>query len=146
MWCTTDFSWQLTFNKALTVWQIALFEQITWERWPMVQSERGWEAPDSYCQWEITGDWTWIERDGCEKFYMYEEWLNYLEQHVFRKWGIILEWEMQFQWEEVGDSWIIKRNKEWDWEAIQIKAVWMVCCPECWHKFLAEEWEIDEEE
>jgi len=146
MWYTTDFSWQLIFSKPLSEAQITLFEQISWERGNTVQSKRGGKAPDSYCAREITKDGTWLERDGSEKFYYYEEWLNYIETQVLRKRGIIMEGGLQFQWEEIWDTWVIKRNKDGQREAMQIEAIGLVCCPECWHRFMAEEWEVDEDE
>jgi hypothetical protein len=41
--------------------------------------------------------------DGNEKFYHYIEWLQYLIQHFFEKWGIKLNGEVEWQGEDSSD-------------------------------------------
>ena len=44
-----------------------------------------------------------MEWDGGEKFYNYVEWLEYLIQHFFDKWGVKLNGEITWEGEDSGD-------------------------------------------
>lgn len=57
--------------------------------------------PGLYCQW-VTGGHT-LEWDGNEKFYSYIEWLHYLINHFFSKWGVLLNGEIEWEGEESSD-------------------------------------------
>ena len=62
--------------------------------------------PGLWCQWEIDehGNLAW---DGGEKFYNYEEWLNYLIDNIFAPLGYVLNGEIEWQGEEYDDFGII---------------------------------------
>jgi hypothetical protein len=59
--------------------------------------------PSLYCQWIVTDNGETLEWDGVEKFYCYVEWLNYLINHFFNKWGIMLNGDVFWEGEESGD-------------------------------------------
>lgn len=61
------------------------------------------DAPDSYCQWELTKDRMGLEWDGGEKFYMYEEWLQYLHDRFLKPHGVTLNGGVSFQGEDTED-------------------------------------------
>ena len=58
--------------------------------------------PGLWCQWIIddNGDLAW---DGNEKFYEYEEWLNYLIKHFFAPIGYILNGDIHWEGEDSSD-------------------------------------------
>lgn len=60
--------------------------------------------PDSYCQWVPTEDGRGIKWNEGEKFYKYEEWLQWIIDHVLSPRGYILTGSVAYQGEEVGDS------------------------------------------
>ena len=57
--------------------------------------------PGLWCQWKVTEDA--LEWDGGEKFYNYEEWLEYLIDNFFEPLGYILNGEIAWQGEENDD-------------------------------------------
>lgn len=61
--------------------------------------------PGLWCQWVVRDveDGQILEWDGGEKFYNYVEWLRYLINHFFEKWGVKLNGEIQWSGEETGD-------------------------------------------
>lgn len=59
--------------------------------------------PGLWCQWTINEDGTCLEWDGGERFYNYVEWLKYLIQHFFDKWGVKLNGEITWEGEGSGD-------------------------------------------
>lgn len=63
--------------------------------------------PGLWCQWIITEDGTELQWDGGEKFYNYVEWLKYLINHFFSKWGILLNGEVYWYGEEDSDKGVI---------------------------------------
>lgn len=46
--------------------------------------------PGLWLQWVPNEDGDCLEWDECEKFYAYIEWLEYLINHFFSKWGVML--------------------------------------------------------
>lgn len=66
----------------------------------------GNHSPGLWCQWEIdnfNGSDT-LGWNGGEKFYNYVEWLKYLINRFFSKWGVILNGEIQWRGEEWDDT------------------------------------------
>lgn len=59
--------------------------------------------PGLWCQWTLTEDGKYLEWDGGEKFYNYVEWLKYMIENFFRRWGIQLNGEIKWQGEEMDD-------------------------------------------
>lgn len=58
--------------------------------------------PGLWCQWIITDNGE-LEWDGGEKFYYYEEWLNYLIDNFFEPEGYMLNGTISFQGEDLDD-------------------------------------------
>lgn len=68
--------------------------------------------PGLWCQWIINED-NELEWDGGEKFYNYIEWLEYLIDKFFFKWGVLLDGEITWQGEENTDmGMIVVKNSE----------------------------------
>lgn len=71
--------------------------------------ENGECQPSMYCQWIIEkydGN-DFLIWDGGEKFYCYVEWLKYLINHFFSKWGVILNGNIEWVGEEKDDRGLI---------------------------------------
>lgn len=58
--------------------------------------------PGLWCQW-IINDNGELEWDGGEKFYEYEEWLNYLIIHFFKPLGYVLNGDITWEGEDSDD-------------------------------------------
>lgn len=65
------------------------------------------DMPDAYCQWQLTKDCQGIEWDGGEKFYKYEEWLQYILDKVLKPAGITLSGVVNYSGEDVKDVGIL---------------------------------------
>lgn len=63
--------------------------------------------PGLWCQWVITGDGTVLEWDYGEKFYEYERWLQYIQEHFLTPWGSKLTGEISWSGEEWDDRGIL---------------------------------------
>lgn len=59
--------------------------------------------PGLWCQWRISEDRNRLEWDGEEKFYNYVEWLQYLIDHFFSKWGYTLNGTVYWNGEDSND-------------------------------------------
>lgn len=61
--------------------------------------------PGLWCQWIVEGDEDGmvLKWDEGEKFYNYVEWLKYLINHFFSKWGVLLNGEIQWYGEDRSD-------------------------------------------
>lgn len=59
--------------------------------------------PSLWCHWIITDDCSSLEWDGGEKFSQYIQWLHYLIDHFFSKWGNKLIGEITWQGEDSTD-------------------------------------------
>ena len=64
--------------------------------------------PGLWCQWVVTEDGTQIEWDCNEKFYNYSEWIEYLIEHFFKPWGVVVNGEVEWDGEERDDVGIIR--------------------------------------
>jgi hypothetical protein len=67
------------------------------------QIQDGLCQPGLWCQWTIDEDGTHLVWDGGEKFYNYVEWLKYLINHFFEKWGVKLNGEITWEGEDSKD-------------------------------------------
>jgi hypothetical protein len=85
------------------------------ERWTQndLRTREGKCQPGLWCQWVTNEDGTHLMWDGGEKFYNYCEWLNYLINHFFEKWGVKLNGEVYWKGEESEDMGkiVVKDNK-----------------------------------
>lgn len=119
MWYTTSFDWQFKLSKELTVSQYSHIE-------------------DNFYNRDPTRDWLHIEHNWGEKDYVYKEELNNLIEYLSSI-GIELTWQVKYQWEEVGDMWIIEVE---DGKVNIIEATFnsdKVCCPHCEEEFYVEQ-------
>jgi hypothetical protein len=92
--------------------QIGFDEQkeLGWDtRWKENQRliKEGKCSPGLWCQWVVTDDGTELEWDGGEKFYNYVEWLKYLINHFFNRWGVKLNGEIEWEGEDSDDRGMI---------------------------------------
>ena len=62
--------------------------------------------PGLWCQWMINDNGE-LEWDGGEKFYEYEEWLDYLIENFFEPLGYVLNGDIEWQGEESDDFGVI---------------------------------------
>lgn len=60
--------------------------------------------PGLWCQWVLTNDGTELEWDGREKFYNYVEWLQYIVENFFKRWGIEINGKVKWKGEDKGDT------------------------------------------
>jgi hypothetical protein len=67
------------------------------------QIQDGLCQPGLWCQWTTNEEGTCLEWDGGEKFYNYVEWLKYLINHFFEKWGVKLNGEITWEGEDSED-------------------------------------------
>ena len=63
--------------------------------------------PGLWCQWVITGDGSTLEWDYGEKFYEYERWLEYIQEHFLTPWGSKLNGEIEWSGEARDDIGIL---------------------------------------
>lgn len=100
---TTDFRGRLELSKKLTYEQLKEYKLFVDTR-----HEDGYEdKPSIWLQWEIVEENKshYLEWDGSEKFYNYVEWLEYIIQKFFKKWGVelngVIQWRGE-EWEDFG--------------------------------------------
>jgi len=63
--------------------------------------------PGLWCQWVINEADNCLEWDGGEKFYDYEEWLDYLIENFFEPLGYVLNGDIEWEGEDDDDCGII---------------------------------------
>ena len=63
--------------------------------------------PGLWCQWVISEDGSNLEWDYGEKFYEYERWLEYIQEHFLTPWGSKLNGEIEWSGEERDDIGIL---------------------------------------
>lgn len=63
--------------------------------------------PGLWCKWVISPDGKTLYWSGSEKFYYYVEWLEYLIEHFFMPWKIVLNGEVSYQGENMEDYGVI---------------------------------------
>lgn len=140
---STDFTGRLNFSRPLTVPEFRQLERLA----NYDSKDDGYYAtftdtpetiPDAYLQWQPTEDGEGLEWNGGEKFYEYIHWLRWLVKHYFKPRDIVLNGQIQWQGEEIGDVGIIKvvDNKV---TTQKLKAEGLVCCPNCGHEFVPED-------
>ena len=59
--------------------------------------------PGLWCQWVINETGNCLEWDGGEKFYDYEEWLDYLIENFFEPLGYVLNGDIEWEGEDSDD-------------------------------------------
>ena len=85
------------------------------ERWTQndLRTREGKCQPGLWCQWTTDENGTHLMWDGGEKFYNYVEWLKYIINHFFEKWGVKLNGEVYWKGEDGEDMGkiVVKDNK-----------------------------------
>ena len=59
--------------------------------------------PGLWCKWVPNADGTELAWNKVEKFYDYVEWLNYINDHFLKPWGIVMDGAVKWQGEEMDD-------------------------------------------
>lgn len=85
------------------------------ERWTQndLRTREGKCQPGLWCQWTTDENGTHLMWDGGEKFYNYVEWLKYLINHFFEKWGVKLNGEVYWKGEDGEDMGKIVVKDNW---------------------------------
>lgn len=63
--------------------------------------------PGLWCQWIVSEDGSSLEWDFGEKFYAYEDWLNYIQDHFLTPWGSKLNGKIDWCGEDRDDMGVI---------------------------------------
>ena len=88
----TDFYGRFTLDRPLSAEHKAILDEFADTEHHDALGKPGSDGkpPHWYCQWVPTEDGSGIEWDGNEKFYYFEEWMEYLISHFIKPWGYVL--------------------------------------------------------
>lgn len=102
---TTDFEGYLEPNREFTNEEIKIITDFNHKR------HEDSNFPGIWCQWTIENGV--LEWDEGEKFYNYVEWLKYLIDNFFEKWGIKLNGTIKWKGENMNDigKIVVENNK-----------------------------------
>ncbi len=69
--------------------------------------------PGLWCKWVVNNNGTFLLWSGTEKFYDYVEWLEYLIENFFKRWGRVLSGTVTYRGDDPGDAGkiVIEGNK-----------------------------------
>jgi hypothetical protein len=109
---TTNFEGVINFDRPLTVVEYRELERLANydsrdDGYYKQFTDTPETMPDSYLQWQPTHNGLGLEWNGGEKFYDYVHWLRWLIKHYFKPRDIVLNGELRWQGEEIGDVGII---------------------------------------
>lgn len=93
---TTEFKGRFIFDKLPSSQSIATLRQLE-------GNSGSPNAPDSYCDWQLTKDCMGLEWSGAEKFYHYVEWLQWLYDNILKKDGIQITGALKYEGESSDD-------------------------------------------
>lgn len=140
---STDFNGVISFSRALTVREykelikLANYDSKDDGTYKLYTNTPE-TIPDSYLQWEPTDDGTGLQWNYGEKFYDYIHWLRWLIKHYFKPHDIVLNGQIQWQGEEIGDCGIIKViNNKVTTKKLIIEG--QIQCPNCQERFVPDE-------
>ena len=139
MWYSTNFEWKLTFVGDVTVKQLQKLNTYLWED---CRSHKDWSACGkySYINYSLLEDFSWIVWDGSEKSYDMVETLNFVLEEMRKEYPqFSLEWQLNAQWENIDDRWILVMEY---WIAVERKVVMTgkkIQCPHCCEEFYLED-------
>ena len=110
---TTKFTGKFMLNKPMSLSHAALIEKVNRDEimaadWPDLPGDAGRTQPKGYFQWTVSKDRRSIEWDGSEKFYYYDEWLQWLVDKFLTPWGYSISGEVAYQGETTNDLGILK--------------------------------------
>lgn len=100
---TTEFKGKFTLSKLPPSETIVALMKLAGEQGSGKNGQ-----PDTYCQWQLTKDCCGLEWDGGEKFYEYEEWLQFIHDKHLKPNGITIDGEVEFDGEDSDDSGLLK--------------------------------------
>lgn len=136
---TTDFSGTLSFNRELShkewleLTELGDYEKAAYEKYTDTPDT----IPDAYLQWVPTPDGSGYGWNGGEKFYEYIHWLRWIIKHYMKPHDLVLNGEIRWQGEEIGDVGILTVvDNKVTTKKLTLEGV--VVCPNCNHKFVPE--------
>ena len=139
MWYTTNFEWKLTFVGDVTAKQLAKLKTYLWED---MRDHSDWvnNFNGTYIDYCLLEDFSGIEWNGSEKSYDMVDKLNFVLDEMRKEYPeFSLEWQLNAQWEEIGDRWVLVME---DWVAVYREVVMTgkkIQCPHCEREFYLEE-------
>lgn len=66
--------------------------------------------PGLWCHWEPTDDGKFIKWNGAEKFYRYDTWIRYINEHFLKTWGVKLSGDVKWRGEDSSDRGVMVAN------------------------------------
>lgn len=94
---STDFIGRFDLDRQLQLEDYIIINELA----DLRPDERADGMPDTWCQWAVTRDGRHIEWNGGEKFYYYQEWLQWIVDYLE---SYTLSGSIEYQGEETGDS------------------------------------------
>ncbi len=91
---TTEFDGHFTFDKPLDDTALKAFYDITDDAYP---------GPDSPCDWQLGDDNATLGWNGMEKFYHWQEWLQYIVDQILTPAGVMMNGTVDYQGEDRDD-------------------------------------------
>lgn len=135
---TTEFNGVMKFSRPLTVPELRELEALgEYEKDEYTKYNE--KHPDAYNQWVPTKDGLGLEWNGGEKFYEYEEWLQWLIDNYFKPRKITLMGRYNYQGEEIGDVGYLEVLEDQHVRTYELEAKGVVECPSCGEKFNPDE-------
>jgi hypothetical protein len=105
---TTEFKGAFDLDAPLTLEQAGLLRMLAADEAEEEDWERFDRHPEGYFQWTVTKDRQHIVWDGNEKFYDYDEWLQWLIDGLLTAWGRTLSGQVEYQGESRDDWGLLK--------------------------------------
>jgi hypothetical protein len=106
----TTFEGKFTFDRPLTPEHKAVLDELAQAEHVAGEDgkpARGAGETVSYCQWTPTPDGRGLHWDMGEKFYCWQQWLEYIIERHLKPWGYTLGGQVRWQGEETGDAGVI---------------------------------------
>lgn len=139
MWYSTNFEWKLSFVGEVTAKQLQKLNTYLWED---MRKHSDWvnNFNGTYIDYCLLEDFSGIEWNGSEKSYDMVDKLNFVLDEMRKEYPeFSLEWQLNAQWEDIDDRWILIME---DWVAVEKKVVITgkkIECPHCGEEFYIEE-------
>ena len=134
MWYSTDFQWQLDIHKNAQHEELNELESFMWAD---MREHDEWDS--WYLTWvdlELHREDLVITWDGSEKTYDLVEKINFIIQHMLKKYPFFeLTWTMYANWEEHDDVWMIVMENNVAVREEMVTVWTKITCPHCEKKF-----------
>jgi len=98
---STRFTGRFDFDKPLP---LGVIESMRKLQGVDTRDLSGAAYPGMFCQWILTNDLMGVKWDGEEKFYQWEEWLNWLVRNFFLPNAVNITGRVAFQGEDIEDA------------------------------------------